>query len=156
VRYFHKLVEGVNVMPVMHALMRQPQIWTQDYSIVLRGHDGNGMIADREAMRLLPPKAKATALDLMTIMGGVALGSVIITKLEPGKRIMGEPRAAQDFTPYYLMLGSQPGALMTCGDETVNMLTGEIWWCDPDAERTIINNSKDDRVQMVIDIRIDP
>jgi hypothetical protein len=156
VRYFHKLIEGVPVMPVMHALMRNPQIWTQDYSIVLRGENGNGTVVDRDLMRTLPPKVKAIAFDLMAILGGVALGSMIVTKLEPGKRVSGEPRGQHWYTPYYLMLASEPGSLMMCGDETVNMLTGEIWWCDPDAERVIVNNSKDDRVQMVIDIRIDP
>ena len=36
----------------------------------------------------------------------------------------------------------------------VNMLTGEIWWFNNQAEHEIINNSADDRIHLIVDIRV--
>lgn len=175
-RYFYKLIEGFQVLPFMAALARQPELWNQDNlrrefentphmatdDILLRfgSKDGDDLEAiDRPAMLRLPD-LKRMLLDTVRLVHGSRLGRVIITRLEPGKKILPHSDVLGEYSKYYtryhLVLQGLPGSLFTCGDETVNMLTGELWWFDASAEHAVINNSRDDRIHMLIDIRIDP
>lgn len=175
-RYFFKLAEGVQVLPMMAAIARQPELWNADRmrqefdksphaqvdDILLRfgATDGNDLeVADKPAFAALPG-AKETALNVMRMVGGVRLGRVLVTRLEPGKKIAPHSDTlgayAKYYTRYHLVLQGFPGSIFTCGDETVQMLTGELWWFDAHAEHSVANNSKDDRVHMLIDVRIDP
>lgn len=175
-RYFHKIAEGVAVLPILHTLMRNQHLWDQDTTrttfentphgevsdIILRfgEPDGNDLEAeDRPAMAALPG-VKELSLDLMRMVRGSRLGRVVITKLESGKKIL--PHAdtqglySKYYTRYHIVLQGLPGSIFGCGDEVVNMLTGEIWWFDASAEHFLQNNSKDDRVHLLVDVRIDP
>lgn len=175
-RYFHKLADNVMVMPVLHTIMRNPTLWDQDKcrttfegtphgqvsDILLRfgSKDGDDLEAvDTEAMKTIPA-AKMLAINVMQLVNGSRLGRVIVTRMEPGKKIL--PHAdtqglyADYYSRYHVVLQGLPGSLFTCGDETVNMLTGDMWWFDAHAEHAIQNNSKDDRVHMMVDVRIDP
>jgi hypothetical protein len=180
-RYFYRLADNIRILPIMAAIARQPGLWNEDNTrqtfdqsphaqvndILLRfgstkaGQDiGNDLEAvDRPAMRALP-NIKDECLNVMRVVNGSRLGRVIITKLEAGKKIaphsdvLGE--YAKYYTRYHLVLQGLPGSLFVCGDETVCMQTGELWWFDASAEHSVINNSKDDRVHMLIDVRIDP
>jgi hypothetical protein len=174
-RYFHRLAENIPaVLPIMHAVMRQPELWNTDKTrtgipngphgqasdIILRFGErdlGSLQAWDREAMKCVPG-AKTLALDIMRIVGGSQLGRVMITKLEPGKKIAAhadEGAYAKFYNRYHVILQGMPGSLFTCGDETVNMLTGECWWVDRRVVHSLANNSKDDRVHMIVDARVD-
>lgn len=178
-RYFYRLAEGVQVLPIMAAIARHPHLWntgkgvrqsfdnsphTQVDDILLRfgGETGPGIgddleATDRPSMSFIP--CKQEILNIMRLVGGSRLGRVIVTRLEPGKKIlphadtMGE--YAKYYTRYHLVLQGMPGSLFTCGDETVCMRTGELWWFDAAAEHSVQNNSKDDRVHMLVDVRQD-
>lgn len=180
-RYFYRLTEGVQILPVMAALVRQPGLWNADPlrqvfeksphsqvdDILLRFGVKSDNIdigdqleaTDREAMSQLPG-VKDHCLNIMRLVGGSRLGRVIVTRLEPGKKIA--PHAdtqgeyAKYYTRYHLVLQGLPGSMFICGDETVNMRTGELWWFSAQDEHAVINNSTDDRVHMLIDVRIDP
>lgn len=174
-RYFYRLTPGIAVLPMMAAVARQPDLWNQDNcrrefehtphlatsDILLRfgSKDGDGLEAvDTPAMAKLPVKTEI--LNVMRLVGGSRLGRVIITKLDSGKKILPhrdtEGNYAKYYTRYHLVLQGLPGSLFSCGDETVNMQTGELWWFDAAAEHSVQNNSRDDRVHMLIDVRIDP
>lgn len=175
-RYFYRVTENAPILPLMAALARQPGLWNQNQlrktfddsphtqvdDILLRfgKPDGDDLEAiDGELMHKLPG-AKKMALDTMALLGGSRLGRVIITRLEPGKSIaphsdrMGE--YASYYTRYHLVLQGLPGSQFNCGDETVCMRTGELWWFDASAEHSVVNRSEDDRVHMLIDVRVDP
>lgn len=175
-RYFHRLAENVMVMPLVHQLARQPELWNADNArttfegtphaqvddILLRfgARDGDGLeAADGEPMAKLRG-AKEMALSVMGLVGGVRLGRVVITRLASGKKIL--PHAdtkgayATYYTRYHVVLQGLPGSIFNCGDEAVNMRTGEIWWFQAHAEHSLSNNSADDRLHMLIDVRIDP
>lgn len=162
---------------MMAAIARQPELWNEDRrrqtfddsphtkvdDILLRfgtsDNPGNDLEAlDRSPMTKIP--AKAEILNIMRLVSGSRLGRVIVTKLGAGSKIL--PHAdtlgnyAKYYTRYHLVLQGLPGSLFNCGDETVNMLTGELWWFDALIEHSVINNSRDDRVHMLIDVRIDP
>lgn len=175
-RYFYRIIENVEVLPMMAALARQPKLWgvddcrktfdnsphTEVDDVLLRfgSKDGNEL----EAVDLPPmaklPRAKEVIMNVMRLVNGSRLGRVIVTRLEPGKKILAHADVMGEYSKYYtryhLVLQGMPGSLFTCGDETVNMLTGELWWFSHQDEHSVANNSRDDRVHMLIDVRIDP
>lgn len=174
-KYFFKLGQGIEVLPLMDRLMRNPDFWNQNEArttfegtphadvqdILLRfgKTDGNDLdVIDTPAMKVFD--AKRVALTIMALVGGSRLGRVVITKLASGKKILPhadtEGLYAKYYTRYHLVLQGFPGSLFLCGDETVQMLTGELWWFDASAEHCVMNNSADDRIHMLVDVRIDP
>jgi quercetin dioxygenase-like cupin family protein len=46
-----------------------------------------------------------------------------------------------------------PGALFHSGDETSNFHTGEVWWVNNRVTHSVVNNSADDRIVCIVDIR---
>jgi hypothetical protein len=177
-KYFQKIAEGVDVLPLLHAATRQPELWdantirtkhpgtahAQVSDILLRFNeipsDPAAIVNDQEAVPFPAwdalPQARKIVFDLMARVEGVRLGRVMITKLGPGKMITphvdgGAPATYYD--RYQIALNSMPGAIFKIGDEQVGFRTGEVWWIDNTAEHSVINNSPDDRVVMIVDIR---
>ena len=102
------------------------------------------------------PHLRSLALDLMHRVGGVQLGRVILTRLRPGKRILphidqGAP--AEYFTRYQIALQSLPGCNFRIEDETLHFPSGSVWWINNRAEHEVVNNSADDRIVCIVDIR---
>lgn len=178
-RYFYRLAHSIRVLHMMAAIARQSELWNSDDmrktfensphvevdDILLRfGINGPQIGDDLEAVdqpsMMKVPGVKEEALNVMRLVGGTRLGRVLITRLEPGKKIAAHKDTqgayAKYYTRYHLVLQGMPGSLFRCGDETVNMLTGELWWFDLSAEHEIINNSQDDRVHLLVDVRVDP
>lgn len=173
-RYFHMLMSNVMVMQVMDQLARHPEWWNADKvrttfegtphaevdDILLRfgSPDGDDLEAVDLPVFQMMPKAKDMALDIMRFVGGERLGRIVITKLQPGKKILPHAdtlgKYAKYYTRYHLVLQGLPGSMFMCGNEAVGMKTGEVWWFDAAAEHAVSNNSKDDRIHMLIDIRI--
>lgn len=93
---------------------------------------------------------------LMGRVGGERLGRCVITKLAPGETIephedMGAP--ASYYERFHIVLQGLPGSMFKCGGEQVQMLTGDVWWFDNTETHEVINNSADDRIHIIIDIR---
>ncbi len=102
------------------------------------------------------PEARKYIFDLMAAINGERLGRVMINKLKPGGIIYPHcdtPVHAEYWDRFHLVLKSQPGSNFRCGDEWVNMQTGDVWWFNNRLEHEVINNSDDDRIHMIIDIR---
>jgi hypothetical protein len=185
-RYFHRVASGVNVASLAHAVARQPWLWNQHRfrttfpntphvdvdDIWLRFSDPekcdttSNVIGDdnpiwHDAARSLP-QAKPLILDLMRAVDAYALDRVLITRLAPGGRILphadkdGSYVNTQDRSRYHVVLQGLPGSLYKCGDETVEMLTGDIYWFDAHSVHEVLNNSVGDRVHLLVDVRIYP
>lgn len=181
-RYFFKLAENVVVMPLMEQLARHSELWDDDRArtsfkgsphaqvndILLRCCNTTTQslteayvdleAADRVSMDIIRG-AKTMALDVMALVRGSRLGRVVVTRLETGRKIAphkDEGEYSAYYTRYHVVLQGLPGSMFVCGDESVHMRTGEIWWFDASAEHSVINNSKDDRIHMIVDVRIDP
>lgn len=102
------------------------------------------------------PHLRGQVLDLVRRVDGLQLGRVMITRLRPGARIhphtdQGAP--AEYFTRYQIALQSLPGANFRIEDETVNFASGTVWWINNRAEHEVINNSSDDRIVCIVDVR---
>lgn len=110
---------------------------------------------DYPAYKLLP-EARPLVMDLMAFVGGERLGRVMINKIAPGGVIYPHRDTAahaEYYSRFHIVLQSQPGVVFRAGDEQVYMGTGEVWWFDNKEEHEVINNSADDRIHMVIDVR---
>ena len=172
---FFRLAKGVNFNPLMVAISRQPELWDQNTLRTKHPNTAHGSVSDIWLMfneigesvandiivKPYPafeklPQARPLIFDLMRTVEGVTLGRVIITRLLPGKKIAphvdgGAP--ATYYKRYQMALQSLPGALFRIADETVNFETGDVWLIDNTKEHEVINNSKDDRIVMIVDIR---
>lgn len=115
-------------------------------------------------------EAKLLILNLMRAVEAYELGRVLITRIRPGGQILphrdndGEYVHAGDVARYHMVLQGFPGSLYTCGEpdeedvrcpdvETVNMKTGEIWWFNAHKLHHVVNNSVDDRIHLIVDVR---
>lgn len=102
------------------------------------------------------PAARALIFLLMGRIEGERLGRVMINKLRAGGRIYPHPDTpahAEYWDRFHFVLQSGPGCNFRAGDETVNMPTGTVWWFQNAVEHEVVNNSADDRLHMVVDIR---
>lgn len=107
------------------------------------------------AMRMLP-QARSLIFGLMGMVEGERLGRCLITRLPPGGVItlhIDSGDHAVYYDRYHIVLMSRAGCVFKCGEEMVNMLTGDVWWFDNSVEHEVINNSDEDRIHLVVDIR---
>lgn len=101
-------------------------------------------------------EARPIIMTLMARVAGERLGRCMINKIAPGGRIFPHadtPSHCEYYSRFHVVLQSQPGVVFRAGDETIYMATGECWWFDNAKEHEVINNSADDRIHLVIDIR---
>ena len=103
--------------------------------------------------------------NLMAGVGAYELGRVLVSRVRPGGRILphrdsdGDYVHAPDIARYHVVLQGLPGSLYSCGEEaeggmeTVQMLTGEVWWFNALKLHHIENNSTDDRIHLLVDVR---
>lgn len=179
-RNFVRLAEGVDVLPLLHSLWRQPDLWKKDIrtklpafedteEILLRfidyDDDTDPVNVDAVDCRFLHawdclPEAKPIILDLMRRVSAYSLERVFISRLPPGGRIQphadtrGTYANLPDIARYHIVLQGLPGSLFRCGDEQVHMRTGEVWAFNARLEHEVVNNSADDRIHLLVDMRL--
>lgn len=129
---------------------------TQDAALVLDEHESIWWPA---AYKL--PEVRALIFPLMHIVQAERLGRVLITRLAPGKQIYPHPDSgahAAYYERYHIPLQSFPGSLFHCGaepgTETVHMTPGSCWWVNNAIVHSVVNNSADDRIHLIIDLRV--
>lgn len=180
---FLRIADSVDVMPLVLALSQHSDLWNQNLlrttheasphtqvdDIWLRFNDlaeyektaDAAHVMDQHesinypAMKALP-QARAMIFALMARVEGERLGRCLITKLRPGRSIAPHVDSgdhASYFERYHIVLQSLPGSIFNAGDESVQMRPGEVWWFDNSAEHSVVNNSADDRIHMIVDIR---
>lgn len=177
-RHFQQLAAGIDVGPLAHQLALAPGLWnendlrtTHPQSAHVEADDiwlwFNDIPDDPTTVlndiqtRPYPAWRALTAshelvFDLMRRVGGSQLGRVLITRLRPGAIItphVDEGAPATFYTRYQIAVQSLPGALFNIGDETVNFATGDVWWIDNRTTHSVVNNSVDDRIVCIVDIR---
>lgn len=183
---FLQIASGVDVLPLLLAIKRRPELWREDTylrdypqgpfgeieSIMLRfptkgvyeteeelknhlsTYDQHENI-DYPAYKILP-EARQLVMSLMSRVGGERLGRVMINKIAPGGKIFPhvDTKSHTDYySRFHLVLQSQPGVAFRAGDEQIYMGVGEVWWFDNSQEHEVINNSADDRIHMIVDVR---
>lgn len=177
-RHFLKIAEGLDVQPILVALAAKPWLWNQfDLrtthpqsphqdcdDILVRFNDTSDPSAVIDDLDCIPYPAwtelpiQDLVLNVMRAVRGVRLGRVIISRLAPGASIaphVDQGAPATYYTRYHVALQSGPGALNISGDETIIYQPGELWWFDNRVEHEIVNNGADDRIALVIDVRVE-
>lgn len=177
---FLKLAESLDVLPILLQLQRQPSLWKAD--TYLRDYP-QGPFGDTETVFIRFPPASVTELErserdqhecvwmdgyihlpavrsvifgLMTRVDGERLGRVMINKIRPGGRIYPHadtPVHADYWERFHFVLQSGPGCTFRAGEETIHMRPGDLWWFQNKEEHEVTNNSADDRLHLIIDIR---
>lgn len=181
-RHFQKLAEGLDVQPLLHAIHRQPTLWNRHKfrrsydqtphsavdDIWLRYSPDQAEFSDvqndtapiwHDEARSLP-QARPLVLSIMGYLGAYSLERLLVTRLAPGRSILphadtdGAYGNMPDIARYHVVLQGLPGSLFHCGDETVQMQTGELWHFDAYTAHSVDNRSADDRIHMLVDCRI--
>jgi len=177
-RHFLRLADSVDVTPVLRELATQPELWDQNTLRTQHADTPHGDVSDIwlwfnaipddpavvvNDIQTIPyaawyrlPSLRRLVLDLIHRVNGVQLGRCIVTNLPSGGRItphidQGSP--AEFYTRYQIALQSLPGALFHCEDESVVFRSGEVWWFNNRVTHSVVNNSADDRIVCIVDIR---
>lgn len=190
---FLKMAEGIDVGPLLYAIMRKPDLWNQfsirktfnmhsvhkiadDILLRYNRYEKNEDLSEKACIDLEAvdypafaqlPEARPLIFSLMARVQGERLGRALIAKLRPGISIGPHtdiiPQVSEEskkmippavyYDRYHIVLKSSAGNIFRCGDEKVHMATGEVWWFDNTKEHEVINNSMDDRIHMIIDIK---
>ncbi len=178
---FQLIACKIDVLPLAHAIMLQPELWNAN--TLRTAHSGSvhsevddiwirfnpsaetnpsAVPNDKETVPYPAweklPQIRPVVFDLMRRVEGMRLGRVIITRLAPGKRIAPHADAgapADYYTRYQVVLQCLPGCLFTVEDETINFQTGDVWWFDNRRTHEVENNSVDDRIVVIVDIRVE-
>lgn len=170
-------------IPLMHQIQRNPQLWDENRlrtthpltphkevsDIWVRFNDiaeyektGDGTsIIDGHESKWYPsvdrlPAVREVIFPLMARVQGIRLGRVLVTKLAPGRRIdphVDSGEHAAYYERYHCVLQGLPGSLFHCGEETLAMPSGSIFWFDNKVEHSVQNNSADDRLHLIVDIK---
>lgn len=175
-RNFLKIGE-IDPFPLLHALHLKPELWDQNtlrtqhpisphkevndiWLFFNRQDRAEDVINDIQTYEYPAwhelPQVRAIIFDLMRRVEGVQLGRLLITKLIPGAKIpahVDEGAPVEFYTRYQIALQSLPGAIFRIGRETVNFRSGEVWKIDNGIEHEVKNNSSEDRIVMIADIR---
>jgi hypothetical protein len=177
-RNFQQVAAGIDVFPLLHALARQSDLWNADRTrttfddsphaavddVLVRfgglGADNVGDVLQCEwtdVVRRLP-QVRDIVFPLMASLRAEQLGRIVITRLPPGGRIAAHKDVLGEYSKYYsryhVVLQGLPGSMFRAGEETVCMQTGEVWWFDAAQVHEIVNNSSDDRIHLLIDLRV--
>jgi hypothetical protein len=185
-RYFQQIAAGIDTMPMLLAIHRQPHLWNADRfrttypgtphgeadDILLRytgpsaSRSVDTVIEDDEPVWLPAASAlpwKPIVLDLMRRVEAYQLDRLLITRLRPGARIaphadnVGEYAAANDERArFHVVLQGLPGSLYHNGNEVVCMTTGSVWTFTPREVHSVENNSCDDRLHLIVDLCLVP
>ena len=177
-RNFLQLATGLNTTPALHALACQKELWNEHRlrtSFDASPHkeaddiwlwfnelkpDVDEVVNDLDVRPYKGwkalPQLRGFVFGLMAQTEGVRLGRCMVTKLAPGKRILphvdgGAP--AEYYQRYQVALQSLPGADFRIEDEVVNFRSGEVWKINNRAMHSVANNSADDRIVLIVDIR---
>ncbi len=167
---------AVDTVPLLLAVHQNPDLWTkntirQDFpesphvdteSIILRFQDmKEDFDPDDVQCNNTPeysklPEARELVMGLMARVKGEQLGRVLITRLPHGGVIKpheDQGASATFYQRYHIVLQAHMGNMFTCEDETVQMQTGEVWWFANEKTHSVRNDSGNDRVHLIVDIR---
>lgn len=183
-KYFQKIAEGIDVVPVALTLARQPDLWNSHFErkefdgtshactsdIWVRYNDlanlsqGYEKYTDEHDSVWHPsyaklPQLRSIIFGLMARVEAVRLGGVLITKIPPGGRVL--PHADKGWHPeyyntkLYVPILSNQNCINRVEDERVVMNAGDCWYFNNTFEHEVINNGDNDRITLIICMRCD-
>jgi hypothetical protein len=176
---FVQIASGVDVLPVLLELHRAAHLWDSNPGRRLYPRSPHVEMRDiivrympeaditLEARRLehrnvmwpawnALPTLRPIVFDLMRRVSAVELGSILITKLPPGGRILPHTDAGSWAPEYYTCkahLTLAGSALVRCEDEVCRFDPGTVWTFDNLLMHDLENNGKCDRIVVIVSMR---
>jgi hypothetical protein len=84
-----------------------------------------------------------------------SVSRALIAKLKPQSQVfrhVDEGSYYQHRNRFHLVLVSAEGSPMVCGEESVTMQEGELWWFDNKKPHEAFNNSRENRIHLIFDL----
>jgi mannose-6-phosphate isomerase-like protein (cupin superfamily) len=181
-RAFHRLGSGVDVSALALELFRQPELWDQnttrrtypdtphgdmtDIWVRFRSPDAVTSLEDHQTEYrcvMWPawfklPSLRPIIFAMMTKVGAVELGSILITRLPENGSIKPHSDAgswAAEFYNMKLHLIVQGKAVVTCQDEMVVFERGELFTFDNLQVHSVMNHWTEDRIALIVSMRVE-
>jgi hypothetical protein len=177
-RNFLQIAQGVNILPLMLSLQRQPELWGQKAmrkelengahsamdDIWLRYNKTQDSLAEMSkehdsswypAFYNLP-ESRSIIFNLMAAVEGERLGGVLITRIPPGGKIQphkDDGWHVRYYDKFYVSIKNNPGSRFFCEDEVICPKSGDVYWFDNTREHWVENHGDDDRITMIVCIR---
>lgn len=176
-RNFTKIAEGVDVIPLLNALAVNDDLWNENDlrsthpasphhavdDIWIWFNNPSDPQAVVDDLTVIPyrgwtalPHLRPYIFDIMRRVEGVRLGRVLITRLPPGGVIpehVDQGAPVTFYSRYMLCLQNLPGSIFKIGEEVVQFNMGEWWRVNNGEPHSVVNNSADDRLVLIADIR---
>lgn len=173
-------MEGVNVSPIKMALQLHPELWDANpyrklgensphksmQDIWVRANDNTKANEAGDyshfndvhypifypAWGMLP--LRQIVVGLMAKMEAINLGTILITKIPPGGKILPhiDPGWNAEYfnCKLYVPIQANPQCWNRCEDEVVVMREGDVWYFNNQVEHEVQNNGSDDRITLII------
>jgi hypothetical protein len=184
-RNFLHFASGVDTLPLLLEVQRQPELWgknparmsrkaphyeTQD--IVLRSKDERPCLKDytqwlKFSDQHIPkwyksvdflPSARKLVYDLMRATNAESLGSVFIYRLQPGTKIYPHVDGgwhAEFHDKFNICLQSNPKAQFIYDDEVMTQRPGDVHHFRNDVNHSVVNDGDCDHIVMIVSLRLD-
>lgn len=170
------IVSGIDVMPLVLALHRNPQLWNQNTmrtenptsphhglsDIWVRYSDGEPDPKAEHDSVWYPaykelPQVREIVFNLMRYVEGERLGGVLITKIPPGA--MCKPHVddygwhSKYYDKYAVQLQGNAQQAFHFEGESFSARPGDIYWFNNQEKHWVTNDSNEDRMTMIVCIR---
>lgn len=182
-KHFLKMSEGIDVLPIKLALQIHPELWNshnerkefaesshkETSDIWIRYNHPDNLRQGYEkftsehdavwypAYQKLP--LRKIIYSLMARCMAVRLGGVLITKIPPGGKVL--PHIDKGWHPeyynvkLYVPIQTNEQVVNYVENESVLMKEGECWYFDNTKMHWVENDGKDDRITLIICLRVD-
>lgn len=180
-KHLLQIASGVDVLPLSLALKRHPELWNahrmrteHDTSphhgvddIWVRYNNLDNYQCDAQAFAqehdsVWYPAAAVLPIngiifDLMRRVEGERLGGILITRIPPGSQV--KPHTdygwhAEYYDKFAVQIESDPAQVFAFEDGSFAAAPGDVYWFDNRHEHWVTNDSKIDRITMIICIRM--
>ena len=171
-----KILDGVNVGPMLWALQSHPEIWNQNtartqstdsphYGLsdiwvrhAANGDDGSGPHESvwHDCAALLP--VREIVYPLMNYVHGERLGGVLITKIPAGMECKPHKDGdwhARYYEKFAVQIQSAPEQFFCFDGERLETKPGDVFWFDNAHTHWVTNPTPYDRITMIVCIKAD-
>ena len=168
---------GIDTMQTQLELRRNPQLWdkhperTEDNSSPHREVEDiwvrfAGSYAEGGAPHFslwydsadTLPSVKRHARDILHLVGGDALGGVLITRIPAGKQVyphIDKGWHAEYYDKFLLVLEGHQQQLFCFEDGQHSSPTGDLFWFHNQQSHWVLNESPVDRISLIVCVKMD-
>lgn len=175
-RNFLKVAEGVDVIPLLLELQRQPDLWDmhkdrKDYSesphkttsdIWVRHAESAEAFKGPHFAKWYPaytalPSVRKIIFDSMARVQASHLGGILITRIQPESSVL--PHTDKGWHPefynckLYVVLETNPKCWFRVEEEVAVMKQGDVWKVDNTKEHEVVNDGDTERMTLIICMR---